>query len=157
MQLLTVAKNLAILLILCALVKYAFVLFFINRSDNLEGFESAGEYPDSQKFPLLKDSYPLTGDTVISNNGAKDIWWHNPIFGVSSFKQITNNIRYNNNPDNGSCTPSQFCGSYYKDYQEKINTSAPLKPVPYGNGARVNFFRNKDYLLQFNNKDNILY
>jgi hypothetical protein len=159
MQLQTTIINITILLVVCAFVKYLFIFFMIRGSTN-EGFRKMlipGSYPDSETFPLLKGSYPLTDTSVISNNNSNYVGTHNAPTELSSFKQITNNVRYNNNPDNGTCTPAQFCGSFYKSYQDKVNTSTPLNPVPYGNGARVNFFRNKNNLLQFNYKENVLY
>lgn len=161
-QLKTALINTAILLTFCVLLKYLFIFLILNRGS--EGFRQMllpSEYPDSQIFPLLKGVVPLADNTVISNNNAGFVGLHNAPTELGSFKQITNNMRNNNNnnnnPDNGTCTPAQFCGSFYKSYQDKVNTSTPLTPVPYGNGARVNFFRNKNNLLQFNYKENVLY
>ena len=151
MQLQTAIINITILLVVCAFVKYLFIFYMVDGP--IEGFRKMlmpGSYPDSETFPLLKGSYPLVDTSVISNNNADYVGLHNAPTELSSFAQITNNVRYNNNPDNGTCTPAQFCGSFYKDYQDKVNTSTHLTPVPYGNGARVNYFRNKNNLLQFN-------
>lgn len=160
-QLKTAVINIAIVLVLCSIIKYLFIFFMLKDTPKgLEGFRQMlmpNDYPDSQTFPLLKGVVPLTNATVISNNNADFVGLHNAPTELSSFAQITNNVRYNNNPDNGSCTPAQFCGSFYKDYQNKVNTAVPLSPVPYGSGARVNFFRNKNNLLQFNYKENVLY
>jgi hypothetical protein len=161
-QLKTAVISIAIILVLCAFVKYLFIFFMIigGEPKGLEGFRQMlwpNDYPDSQTFPLLKGVYPLRESTVISNNNADFVGLHNAPTDLSSFAQITNNIRYNNNPDNGTCTPAQFCGSLYKSYQNKVNTSVPLNPVPYGPGARVNFVRSKNNLLQFNFKENVMY
>ena len=161
-QLKTAVINIAIILVLCAFVKYSFIFFMIDGRDpiGLEGFRQMlwpNDYPDSHTFPLLKGVYPLTKTTVISNNNADFVGLHNAPTDLSSFAQITNNVRYNNNPDNGTCTPAQFCGSFYKDYQNKVNVAVPLTPVPYGPGARVNYVRSKNNLLQFNFKENVMY
>jgi hypothetical protein len=150
--------KLALLLIFCALLRIIFIHVF-KRFYSKEAFSNLtpGTFPESQEFPLLKNYYPTTGYKNVSNDQSSEIWWHYPSFGVGSFKQLTNNIRYPNNPDEGTCTPALFCGAMYKDYQEKSNISSPLPPVKYGPGARVNYYRNKDYLLQYNNKGNILY
>jgi len=162
-QLKTAVINIAIILVLCALLKYLFIFYMVNSvgvPKGLEGFRQMlmpNDYPDSQTFPLLKCVFPLTDTTVISNNNSDFVGLHNAPTELSSFAQITNNVRYNNSPDNGTCTPAQFCGSFYKDYQNKVNASVPLTPVPYGLGARVNFVRNKNNLLQFNFKENVMY
>ena len=118
---------------------------------------SSGEYPISEDLPILEADYPLTGAKVVSNLDSQDIWWHQPVFGVGSFEQITNNIRYPKNPDNGTCTPANFCGALYKDKHNKSNFSKPLPPTPFGQGSRVNYYNSADYLLQFNNPGNMLY
>ncbi len=160
-QLKTAVISIAIILVLCAFVKYLFIFFMIRGGiRGPEGFRQMlmpNDYPDSQTFPLLKGIYPLTDSAVISNNNADFVGLHNAPTDLSSFAQITNNVRYNNNPDNGTCTPAQFCGSFYKNYQNKVNTAVPLNPVPYGPGARVNFVRSKNNLLQFNYKENVMY
>ena len=164
--------NLIWLIILCSLTRYAFVLIFIdNYSDTFykkEPFSNFGNFSasnanfnrvivNSDTAPLLEGVFPTTNNKHVSNNGSEKLWWHYPSFGVGSFEQITNNVKYPNNPDNGTCSPALFCGAMYKDTQEKSNISVPLESVKYGEGARVNYYRNKKYLLQFNNKDNILY
>jgi len=130
---------------------------------SLEGFQ-----PDvlaiNQKFPqevedvLLKDDYPLTGRTGISENSASTIWWHYPIFEVGSYAQITNNLRYPNNPDDGKCTPAEFCGALYKEKKNMpSNYIKPLCEVPDAPGARVNYYNTEYNLLPFKNPGNILY
>ena len=119
--------------------------------------KSSGKYPISEDLPILEADYPLTGAKGVSNLGSADLWWHQPIFGVGSFEQITNNIRYPKNPDNGTCTAANFCGALYKDKHNKSNFSKVLPPTPFGEGARVNYYNNADYLLQFDNQGNMLY
>jgi hypothetical protein len=91
----------------------------------IEGFKSQdlstpGVYPVSVDKPIL-DSFPLTGRKGISNNNAYNIWWHYPIFEVGSYAQITNNLKYPNNPDEGTCMPASMCGALYKEKQLKSN------------------------------------
>lgn len=154
------------LIILLAFVGYAHSHFFLEPRNGglLEQFSNAltpGEYPDSDQYPLLKGVFPLAKSAVISNNGAQDIWEkQGPDLTLSGFKQSTNNVWDGISPDNGSCTPSQFCGSFYApstDKNKNKNKNA-LKPVPYGPGARVNLVRNVGpNLLQFNYKENVMY
>jgi hypothetical protein len=89
-----------------------------------------GDYPTSTELPILTDSFPYTGKKDVSRNTQSDIWWHYPRFKVGSFTQITNNLKYPNNPDNGDCRPSEFCGALYKDKQISSNISKPLPPSP---------------------------
>ena len=161
--------NIVILIVLCALVASTYVYFFEPRAGLLEQFSNAlspGEYPEADQFPLLKGVYPLAKSSVISNNGVQDVWEkQGPDLTLSGFKQSTNNRWDGISPDNGSCTPVQFCGSFYassnkndKKAKGMKKASKALEPVPYGDGARVNFFRNRgSNLLQFNYKENVMY
>jgi len=97
-------------------------------SNNLELIP--GTYPQSTEIPLLKDSYPLTGRKTVTNNSDANIWWHYPTFKVGSYTQITNNLKYPNNPDVGQCRPAEFCGALYKEHQIASNISQPLPPSP---------------------------
>ena len=126
-----------------------------NNTD-LGGYQ--GKYPFSETDVLLEDSYPLTGRKGISNNGAADIWWHYPIFELGSYDQITNNIRYSNNPDEGTCMPASMCGALYKEKQLKTNYIKPLPPINPECGTRVGYFDTNINLLPFrNDMQNILY
>jgi hypothetical protein len=120
---------------------------FQDTGNYLEGSLSPGAYPASQTDPLLKDSYPLTGRKGVSNNQYNNIWWHYPVFKVGSYEQITNNIKYPNNPDEGTCISADFCGALYKESQSASNISEVLPPVPEGQGARVNYYRTDMNLL----------
>jgi hypothetical protein len=117
------------------------------------------KYPFSSSDILLKDSYPLTGRKCIGNNSAYQIWWHYPTFQEGSYDQITNNIRYNNNPDIGNCMPADFCGSLYKEYQTKGNYVYPLPPVKQEDcGTRVNYYYTEPNMLPYRaSTANILY
>lgn len=107
---------------------------------------------------LLEDSYPLTGRKGISNNNAYNIWWHYPVFKVGSYDQITNNIRYSNNPDEGTCMPASMCGALYKEKQLKTNYVKPLPPVNPDCGTRIGYFTTDINLLPYrNDMSNILY
>uniref|UniRef100_A0A6C0DU92 Uncharacterized protein n=1 Tax=viral metagenome TaxID=1070528 RepID=A0A6C0DU92_9ZZZZ len=144
-----------------------FFLFFIVTSLLLKGYVE-GFQPDvlatNQKYPqeqddvLLKEDYPLTGRMGVSKNNAYNIWWHYPIFKVGSYAQITNNIKYPNNPDDGQCMPAEFCGALYKEKPNMpSNYAEPLPPVPDCPGARVNYYTTQPNLLPFKNPGNILY
>ena len=100
----------------------------------------AGKYPSADTNVLLQDTFPITGIYGISDDTASKIWWHYPIFEVGSYEQITNNIRYPKNPDNGKCTSTDMCGALYKDRKTKSNYVKPLPPVNPNSGTRVGYF-----------------
>jgi hypothetical protein len=128
----------------------------VSLAFNLEGFtqrtnslENAGKYPESDTYPLL-NSYPYTGAKYVSGNGENNVWWHYPIFPVGSYAQITNNLKYQRNPDNGECSRAEFCGALYKDNQEKTNYAEVLPPTPPTSSeeTRVNYYNsNKNLFL----------
>jgi hypothetical protein len=123
---------------------------------NLE--ESVGIYPTAQSNVLLQDTYPITGRNGISNNNSSDIWWHFPTFHLGSYKQITNNIRYPNNPDEGTCEPASMCGALYKEKQLMTNYVEPLPPINPDCGTRIGYFTTDENLLPFRTDvPNILY
>jgi len=105
-----------------------------SKKSYIEGYKNGlaepGKYPSSEIEPLLKDSYPFTGQKSVSNNSYNNIWWNYPIFKVGSFTQITNNLRYRKNPDDGVCITADFCGALYNDADVKTNVSKPLEPSP---------------------------
>ena len=143
----------AILLVLAPIIKRLGIESFQNYYLDDVG----AEYPKANNIPILADEYPYTGSKTVSKDDASEIWWHYPVFKVGSYEQITNNIRYPNNPDNGTCSRAEFCGALYKDKQYGSNIVTPLPPVCSGPGARVGYFRSDKDLLPFNNPDNILY
>lgn len=115
-----------------------------------EGYSNlanAGKFPISVDKPLLGESYPLSGNGKVSDNDYNKIWWYYPIFKVGSYAQITNNLKYHNNPDDGQCTTAEFCGALYKDRQLHTNISQPLPPVPNTPGTRIGYYRTPDNLF----------
>lgn len=133
-----------------------------NYDSNNATTPSLGGYQKKYPFPetdlLVEDIYPVTGRKGISNNGANNIWWHYPIFELGSYDQITNNIRYSNNPDEGTCMPASMCGALYKEKQLKTNYVKPLPPINPNCGTRVGYFNTNINLLPFRTDvPNILY
>jgi hypothetical protein len=113
--------------------------FMVNKegysNNNLELIP--GTYPKSTELPILTDSFPFTGNKDVSRNTYAESWWYYPVFRVGSFKQITNNLKYRNNPDDGECRPAEFCGALYKDKQIASNISKPLPPAPQVSATSV--------------------
>lgn len=136
----------------------------IEKYQNYDTYKNTTLGGDKNKYPfpqsdlLVEDSYPPTGRNGISNNGANNIWWHYPIFKLGSYDQITNNIRYSNNPDEGTCMPASMCGALYKEKQLKTNYIKPLPPINPDCGTRIGYFDTNINLLPFRtNMANILY
>jgi len=157
----TFIKSILFLSILLALSLY------LGPFYRKEGFKSdyfaslrrtEGIYPISVNEAIL-DDYPKIGKNEVSDDSATEIWWHYPIFTLPSFKQQTNNLRYRYNPDEGTCTRSEFCGALYHDIKNKSNEVYPLPPAQEGSGARVGYFRTEPNYLYYSipTNENILY
>ena len=131
----------------------------INNSMKISlGGDNGEKYPIPETDLLVEDTYPATGRKGISNNGAANIWWHYPTFQLGSYDQITNNIRYPNNPDEGTCMPASMCQTLYKEKQLKTNYVKPLPPINPNCGTRVGYFDTSINLLPFRtDMPNILY
>lgn len=108
---------------------------------------------------LLNDSYPLKWSSSVNFEDQWKKWWHYPTFKVGSYEQITNNIRYPNNPDNATSTPTLFSGALYKDYQYKTNYYQDIPPVPVEmDKVRINYYNVGGNMLPFvSDLPNILY
>lgn len=127
---------------------------FLVDSRMFEGYSNynlanPGKYPKADNLPILTSSFPFTGRNQVSTNSYNNIWWNYPIFKVGSYAQITNNLRYRRNPDDGTCITAEFCGALYKDNQLKSNISKPLPPAPdvTAQSVRVNYYTTDSNLL----------
>lgn len=130
----------------------------INNSMKISLGGDNDKYPIPETDLLVEDTYPATSRKGISNNGAANIWWHYPTFQLGSYDQITNNIRYPNNPDEGTCMPASMCQTLYKEKQLKTNYVKPLAPINPNCGTRVGYFDTSINLLPFRtDMSNILY
>lgn len=103
--------------------------------------ENAGIYPRADTVPILSGDYKYSGHKNVSNDSYNEIWWHYPMFKEGSYKQITNNLRYWKNPDEGTCVRAEFCGALYKDQENKSNIVLPLPEAEVTPGPRVNYYR----------------
>jgi hypothetical protein len=157
----TYAKQLVFLILLLA-----FGLYFMQLINNTT------EYFSNLKMPLDPGNFPHNIDKVIlndfnqigknetSNKNYSQIWWQYPIFTLGSYEQITNNLQYRYNPDNGSCIRADFCDAlYYNSKNTKTNIITPLPPAEEGDGARVGYYRSEPNELYFSipTNENILY
>jgi len=156
-----------IIFLLLILVLAIGLPLFMKIPYTIEGYSNyslagaMGNFPDAQKEVLVQDTYPPIGKNQISDDTANDIWWHYPTFEVGSYDQITNNIRYPNNPDNGTCIPASMCGALYHEKKTGNNYITPLPPLNPDFGTRVGYFDTKlqlvDSLPYRTNMQNILY
>ena len=128
--------------------------FIVNKSMFQEGYSNhlanQGTFRTSESGPILLDSYPSTKKNTVSNNNYDSRWQDYPVFGVGSFAQITNNLRYWKNPDESPCRTPEFCNALYNDKDIKSNISTPLPPAPAvdDNNIRINYYTtNKNLFL----------
>jgi hypothetical protein len=128
-----------------------FVAFSLICNQSFENFsnyhldEAIGGVNASQEI-LLQNSYLPTGNKEISKNDAYNIWWHYPVFQVGSYAQITNNIKYPNNPDEGTCMPASMCQTLYKNKKTSNHAHILLPVKEDANAVRVNYYNS--YKLQ---------
>ena len=155
--------NQIVFLFLILVLAIGLPLFF-KLNNSIEGYNNyslaraMGDFPDAQTKVLVQDTYPPIGKNEISNETAADIWWHYPTFKVGSYDQITNNIRYPNNPDEGTCMPASMCGALYHEKKTGSNYIEQLPPVNPTSGTRIGYFTTDDNLLPFRtDTPNILY
>jgi len=152
------------IILLFSILFIAIFASFLSMPTRTEGFENAkyllGDYPSSEQAGILpNDMFPSIGHKGVSNYQEQKMWWHYPVFKVGSYAQITNNIRYSNNPDEGTCMPADFCGSFYKDKKGlPSNYTTMLPPVKEDeSGSRVGYFNAPTNMMPFTNQGNILY
>ena len=155
--------NQIVFLFLILVLAIGLPLFF-KLNNSIEGYNNyslagaMGGFPNAQTEVLVQDTYPPIGKNEISNETAADMWWHYPTFKVGSYDQITNNIRYPNNPDIGRCTPASVCGALYHEKKTGSNYIEQLPPVNPTSGTRIGYFTTDDNLLPFRtDTPNILY
>lgn len=143
---------------------FVYIIMTITSLKLRQGFsnynlEEPGIFPQSQTDVLVQDTYPRINRYGISNNTSNDMWWHYPVLKLGSYDQITNNIRYPNNPDVGNCTPGSICGSLYHKKSTGDNNVKPLPPVNPNCGTRVGYFSSiENTFFPYRSKmQNILY
>ena len=161
--------NKILLLFIILLLSISIPLFCYGRNfKSLEGYSNynlenaMGDVPSSETQVLVQDAYPPIGKNQISNETSNDMWWHYPTFQLGSYDQVTNNIRYPNNPDVGRCMPGSMCGALYHEKKNMpSNYVTPLPPVNPDCGTRVGYFTTDEQLIDSlpfrTNLQNILY
>lgn len=129
-------------------------IVILFSSVKLEGYTNynleqsmSNVYPESQTTVLVQDTYPAIGKNNISNDTSNDLWKKYPVFSLGSYDQITNNIRYPDNPDEGTCMPASMCGALYHDKHTGSNVIQPLEPVDNTLGTRVGYFNTNNRIV----------
>jgi len=139
-----------LLLLIISALGLPFILNFSKLYENFSNYslnQATGRLPDAQTQVLLQDTYPPICKNEISTNRANDIWQHYPIFELGSYAQITNNIKYPDNPDIGRCTPASMCGALYHNKNVGDNYVKPLPPVSVDCGTRVGYFTTNEKVI----------
>lgn len=109
------------------------ILLFIAvyTYDTLENFENLTP-SDAKSSYMLLDSYPFIGKL---NENTKNVWKSYPIYTLPTYSQTTNNIEYPSNPDEGTCSPLEFCNAFYGDKKQpnpSFNRETPCSGVRVG-------------------------
>ena len=114
------------------------LIYILMKNKPIEGFLTPGEYPREQTYPLLYEDYPLKKPKMeLSTLGSEQLYKYYPVFSADSTK--INNIRYWKTPNNGKCSPAEFCDAYYGE--KKIPTDViNHPPVPEWGPQRVNYY-----------------
>jgi hypothetical protein len=124
------------MLYIALLLLIVFSILFNFLFNKKEGFLNPGVYPLSEDKPLLYENYNLIEHPNIYNLGSSDIYHKYPIYPATSTKN--NNVRYWENPNNGTCAPADMCGGLYADTNQNIPTPTP---APDWSALRVNFYQ----------------
>lgn len=97
-----------------------------------------GKFPISDTEPLLYGSYNVKKNTNVTKNNDYNIWKQYPVY-PSSYKQETNNKRDWTTPDNGTCSPAEFCGTPYEKTEQKKDIVS--NPIPVDSKVtRINWW-----------------
>ena len=130
--------------IICLILALLFALISIPFvGNNLESFVNLtpGNYPLTVDKPIL-DDYPTKEKMGVSLNSYEDNYKQS-LFNLSD--EPTNNIKYWETPNNGKCSPAEFCGGLYGN--KKIDTPKTPNPLPFTSSkVRVNYYGSEQLL-----------
>ena len=124
------------------------------KKNTKEHFSNFGEYPKDTMYPLLYEDYELKKKHYgeLSQKKYSDNYEYYPINSSDSLK--TNNIRTWKTPDNGKCSPAEFCDVLYSEKTEKnqyayggeiSNENNVLGPQPEWSNSRINYYESNRY------------
>ena len=125
-----------VLIFIGAIKVYHTETFTPNMNNNNQ--LAPGKFPISDTQPLLYGSYNVKKNTNVTKNNDYNIWKQYPVY-PSSYKQETNNKRYWTTPDNGTCSPAEFCGTPYEKTEQKKDIVT--NPIPIDSKVtRINWW-----------------
>lgn len=105
-----------------------------------EGFSTNfGVFPCDVNHPILFGDYPVKKHVNLTNT-YKENAKQDPYTEMSSYEQNTNHVRYWSTPNNGSCSPAEFCDSLY---DKKLLNLQRIAPPNDTSGIRVNYYINQ--------------
>ena len=133
--------NTILFILLIVLILCYFGIFKFTSKEAFE-YKRHSKYPKSQDVPLLYGDYNVKQNTGVTKNNNYNIWKDYPVY-PSSYKQQTNNKRYWSTPDNGTCSPAEFCGTPYSPTNIKIDKVTPGLPIGASGVTRVNWWAGK--------------
>lgn len=98
---------------------------------------SAGKYPCSVDTVLLHDTYstktpPGLAATTYAQSAKSESYTD-----MSSYAQVTNNVKTWETPDNGTCSTADFCGGVY---DKKVFDIKPFAKAGLYDNVRVNTY-----------------
>jgi len=125
--------------VILAFAVMCYGLQLCHKHNGREGFALSPESVSASAHPLL--DYPVKSPGGVSDMSSDDLWSYYPVFD-NGYAQYTNNVRYWATPNNGKCSPSEFCGTMYNDKSIKALGIAPVpKPISLNSDVRrVNFY-----------------
>ena len=126
------AKILFIIIGLVALLSVYQYSFVVEKFSN-SGYASL-ENPS--KDLLLSCSYPMSSQPGLSSYDHSYAAEKKVLIPMGSYVQKTNNKRYWETPDNGTCPMTEFCGGLYR---EKNILDSAIN-APNDSSIRVNFY-----------------
>ena len=128
-----VSKNVKFLFIffIAIIVSAPLILSFL--SNTIENFSNLtpGKYPESETNYLLYDFYPEKKNGELGVTDSQMMY--------EDYNKYNINSKYLANPNNGSCSPPDFCGPFYNNKKVIIPPQPPI--IPFSSPqVRVNFY-----------------
>ena len=134
--------------ILITLILFAILVYMANKTGNLsEGYENlftlTPGHAEGDNY-LLKGIFPISNNPVSTQQYSRE--WHlYPVFSIPSFKQMTNNLKYFNNPSIAHESPEDFLDTFYgsKSAKSNIVSYGEINPILTYHEPRVGYWNTK--------------
>jgi len=133
---------------LITFILFAVLVYIANNPNNLsEGYENLFTLtPGNAEGDnyLLKGQFPISKNPVSTKQYSKE-WQLYPVFSIPSFKQMTNNLRYFNNPSIAHESPEDFLDTFYgsKSAKSNIISYGDVNPILTYHEPRVGYWNTK--------------